>query len=145
MLTYKNQNKISSKNLNVPFNRLVHVLQECLRHKINFQFLPQSEEMVNYTLKIISQDELERVLTIIGAEASPKVSPMLIRALFWVAVSSSPHASDLIAEGALVVESAFHIDDLPVTIHAPPTLPEGIEEAAEAVENKAIHIFNPKL
>jgi len=44
-----------------------------------------------------------------------------------------PHASDLIAEGALAVESASHIDDLTLTIHAHPTLPEGIEEAAEAV------------
>ncbi|MDZ7341768.1 MAG: FAD-dependent oxidoreductase, partial [candidate division KSB1 bacterium] len=56
-----------------------------------------------------------------------------------------PHASDLIAEGALAVESASHVDDLTLTIHAHPTLPEGIEEAAEAVENKAIHIFNPKI
>lgn len=56
-----------------------------------------------------------------------------------------PHASDLIAEGALAVESASHIDDLTLTIHAHPTLPEGVEEAAEAVENKAIHIFNPKM
>ena len=56
-----------------------------------------------------------------------------------------PHASDLIAEGALAVESASNIDDLALTIHAHPTLPEGIEEAAEAVENKAIHIFNPKM
>ncbi len=55
-----------------------------------------------------------------------------------------PHASDLIAEGALAVESASHIDDLTLTIHAHPTLSEGVEEAAEAVENKAIHIFNPK-
>ncbi len=53
-----------------------------------------------------------------------------------------PHASDLIAEGALAVESASHIDDLTLTILAHPTLPEGIGEAAEAVENKAIHIFN---
>ena len=55
-----------------------------------------------------------------------------------------PHASDLIAEGALAVESASHIDDLSLTIHAHPTLTEGISEAAEAVGNKAIHIFNPK-
>ncbi len=55
-----------------------------------------------------------------------------------------PHASDLIAEGALAVESSMHYDDLSLTIHAHPTLPEGIGEAADAVENKAIHIFNPK-
>ncbi len=54
-----------------------------------------------------------------------------------------PHASDLIAEGALAVESASHVDDLTLTIHAHPTLPEGIGEAADAVANKAIHIFNP--
>ncbi len=51
------------------------------------------------------------------------------------------HASDLIAEGALAVEMAAHIEDLTLTIHAHPTLPEGLNEAAEAVENKAIHIF----
>jgi len=54
-----------------------------------------------------------------------------------------PHASDLIAEGALAVASASHVDDLTLTIHAHPTLPEGIEEAAEQVEHRAIHIFSP--
>ncbi len=52
-----------------------------------------------------------------------------------------PHASDLIAEGALAVETAAHIEDLLFTIHAHPTLSEGLGEAAEAVEKKAIHIF----
>ncbi len=56
-----------------------------------------------------------------------------------------PHASDLIAEGGLAVESGAHIDDLSLTIHAHPTLTEGMVEAAEAVEEKAIHIFNPKM
>lgn len=56
-----------------------------------------------------------------------------------------PHASDLISEGALAVESGAHFDDLSLTIHAHPTLTEGIVEAAEAMENKAIHIFNPGL
>lgn len=55
-----------------------------------------------------------------------------------------PHASDLISEGTLAVESGAHIDDLSLTIHAHPTLTEGIVEAAEAIESKAIHIFNPK-
>lgn len=52
-----------------------------------------------------------------------------------------PHASDLIAEGALAVETGAHIDDLTLTIHAHPTLAEGVGEAAEAVQQKAIHIF----
>ncbi|MBN2012292.1 dihydrolipoyl dehydrogenase [candidate division KSB1 bacterium] len=53
------------------------------------------------------------------------------------------HASDLIAEGGLAVESGAHVDDLSLTIHAHPTLTEGIMEAAEDIEHKAIHIFNP--
>lgn len=55
-----------------------------------------------------------------------------------------PSATDLIAEGALAVQSASHFEDLTLTIHAHPTLPESIEEAAEQVERHAIHIFNPK-
>ncbi len=54
-----------------------------------------------------------------------------------------PHASDLISEGALAVASASHIDDLTLTIHPHPTFSETLEEAAEQVENKAIHIFTP--
>ncbi len=54
-----------------------------------------------------------------------------------------PHASDLIAEGALAVESALHVEDLSLTIHAHPTLPEGLGEAAEDIDRKAIHIFSP--
>jgi len=54
-----------------------------------------------------------------------------------------PHASDLIAEGCLAVASASHIDDVTLTIHPHPTLPESIEEAVEQIEHKAIHIFNP--
>ena len=53
-----------------------------------------------------------------------------------------PHASDLISEGCLAVASASHVDDLTLTIHPHPTLPESIEEAAEQVEHRAIHIFS---
>jgi dihydrolipoamide dehydrogenase len=55
-----------------------------------------------------------------------------------------PHASDLISEGSLAVASASHVDDLSLTIHPHPTLPESIQEAAEQVENKAIDIFTPR-
>ncbi|MEW6349824.1 MAG: dihydrolipoyl dehydrogenase [Thermodesulfobacteriota bacterium] len=55
-----------------------------------------------------------------------------------------PHASDLIAEGCLAVASASHMDDLTLTMHPHPTLPESIEEAAEQIEHRAIHIFNPQ-
>ena len=57
-----------------------------------------------------------------------------------------PHASDLISEGALAVASASHIDDLTLTIHPHPTLPESIEEAAEQVERmRYIYLAHPKV
>ncbi len=54
-----------------------------------------------------------------------------------------PSASDLIAEGCLAVASASHFDDLTLTMHPHPTLPESVEEAAEQIESRAIHIFSP--
>jgi dihydrolipoamide dehydrogenase len=50
-----------------------------------------------------------------------------------------PSASDLIAEGCLAVTSAMHFEDLTLTIHPHPTLPESIEEAAEEVADRGIH------
>lgn len=54
-----------------------------------------------------------------------------------------PSASDLIAEGCLAVASASHFEDLTLTMHPHPTLPETIQEAAEQIENRAIHLFAP--
>jgi dihydrolipoamide dehydrogenase len=47
----------------------------------------------------------------------------------------------LIAEAALAIEMGATSEDLALTIHTHPTLPETIMEAAEAVHGKAIHIF----
>ena len=44
-----------------------------------------------------------------------------------------PGASELIAEGALAVETALTVEDLAATIHAHPTLSETLMEAAEAL------------
>lgn len=51
-------------------------------------------------------------------------------------------ASSLISEGALAIEMGATIEDIALTIHPHPTLPEGIMEAAEAAMGKAIHITN---
>lgn len=84
---------------------------------------------------------LGRALTMGDAEGMTKiVSDADSGAVLGVHIVG-PHASDLIAEGALAVETGAHLDDLTLTIHAHPTLPEGLGEAAEAVEHKAIHIF----
>ncbi len=55
-----------------------------------------------------------------------------------------PGASDLIAEGALAIEMGAFIDDLSLTVHAHPTLAEGLMEAAKAAVGEAIHALNPK-
>ena len=53
-----------------------------------------------------------------------------------------PHASDLIAEAALALEMAAFTDDVGLTVHAHPTLPEAIMEAMKAVTSEAIHMLN---
>ncbi|MEZ5963980.1 MAG: dihydrolipoyl dehydrogenase [Planctomycetota bacterium] len=54
-----------------------------------------------------------------------------------------PEVTELIAEAALAIELGATTEDLAMTIHAHPTLPETIMEAAEAVHGKAVHIFQP--
>jgi dihydrolipoamide dehydrogenase len=51
-----------------------------------------------------------------------------------------PRASDMIAEGALAVEFQGSAEDIARTVHAHPTLPEAVREAALAVAGRAIHI-----
>jgi dihydrolipoyl dehydrogenase len=51
-------------------------------------------------------------------------------------------ASDIIAEAALAIEMGALADDISLTIHAHPTLPEAIMEAAKASLGEAIHIQN---
>jgi len=51
-------------------------------------------------------------------------------------------ASDVIAEAALAIEMGALADDISMTIHAHPTLPEAIMEAAKASLGEAIHIQN---
>jgi dihydrolipoamide dehydrogenase len=51
-------------------------------------------------------------------------------------------ASDVIAEAALAIEMGALADDVGLTVHAHPTLPEAIMEAAKASLGEAIHIQN---
>jgi dihydrolipoamide dehydrogenase len=51
-------------------------------------------------------------------------------------------AGDVIAEAALAIEMGALAEDLSLTIHAHPTLPEAIMEAAKASLGEAIHIQN---
>jgi dihydrolipoamide dehydrogenase len=50
-----------------------------------------------------------------------------------------PHASDIIHEAALAIRNNLTAGDIAKTIHAHPTLAEGLFEAAEDVHGNAIH------
>ena len=56
-----------------------------------------------------------------------------------------PDASDLISELALAIEMGASVEDIALTIHPHPTLPEGIMETAEAALGRAIHVLNRRL
>ncbi|MBI3449160.1 MAG: dihydrolipoyl dehydrogenase [Acidobacteria bacterium] len=51
-----------------------------------------------------------------------------------------PHATDLIAEAVVAMKAEATVDELVHTVHAHPTLAEGIHEAAEGVLGSYIHI-----
>jgi dihydrolipoamide dehydrogenase len=51
-----------------------------------------------------------------------------------------PRASDLIAELATAMELGASAEDVARSVHAHPTLPEAVKEAALAVAKRAIHI-----
>ena len=51
-------------------------------------------------------------------------------------------ASDLISEATLAIEMGATLEDIALTIHPHPTLPETIMEAAENALGRAIHIQN---
>ncbi len=53
-------------------------------------------------------------------------------------------ASNIIAEATLAIEMGARVEDLALTVHAHPTVPESLMEAAEAALGHAIHIFQKK-
>jgi dihydrolipoamide dehydrogenase len=52
-----------------------------------------------------------------------------------------PHASDLIHEAAVAIRNGLKTKDIAKTIHAHPTLSEGLMEAAEDVHGEVIHVL----
>jgi dihydrolipoamide dehydrogenase len=55
-----------------------------------------------------------------------------------------PEVTELIAEATLAIEMGATTEDIARTIHAHPTLPEAMMEAAEAVHRMAVHIYQKK-
>lgn len=56
----------------------------------------------------------------------------------------APQAESLIGEGVIALEMGATIEDIGLSIHPHPTLTESIQDAAESIHGKAIHIVNPK-
>ena len=54
-----------------------------------------------------------------------------------------PEASDLISEAALAIELGATLDDLVLTVHPHPTLPEALMEAAEVAKGTPVHVAKP--
>lgn len=52
-----------------------------------------------------------------------------------------PEVSEFIGEAALAIEMGATSEDIALTVHTHPTLPESMMEAAEAVHGMAVHIF----
>ncbi len=83
-----------------------------------------------------------RALTLGGAEGVVKVVGDEETDLLLGVFITGPQAGELIAEATLALEMGATITDLALTVHAHPTLSEGLMEAAEAFHRQAIHILN---
>jgi len=80
--------------------------------------------------KAHAMGEIAGMFKIISDEATDKILGAHI---------IGPHASDLVHEIAVAMEKGLTVKDIAGTIHAHPTLAEGIMEAAEDVHDSAIH------
>jgi len=56
-----------------------------------------------------------------------------------------PWASDLISEAVTVMEFGGSAEDMARTVHAHPTLPEAVREAALDVDGRSIHVLSAKI
>lgn len=81
--------------------------------------------------KAHAMGEISGFIKIVVDEATDKVLGVHI---------IGPHASDLVHEGAVAIRAGLKVRDIAETIHAHPTLSEGIMEASEDVHNEAIHV-----
>ena len=83
--------------------------------------------------RAIAMDHTEGFVKVVGDKAS--------KLLLGVTICG-PEASDLIAEAALALEMGAYLEDVALTVHAHPTLPEAFMEACKAALGEAIHALN---
>jgi len=85
---------------------------------------------------------LGRAIAIDHTEGFVKVIADKESKLLLGATIVGAEASDLIAEAALALEMGAYVEDVALTIHAHPTLPEAFMEACKAALGEAIHALN---
>jgi dihydrolipoamide dehydrogenase len=85
---------------------------------------------------------LGRALTLGQAEGAVKVIADAHDGTLLGVEMVGPRVTDVIAEATLAVQQRLRLSDLELTMHAHPTLPEALLEAALAAEGRAIHIQN---
>jgi dihydrolipoamide dehydrogenase len=85
---------------------------------------------------------LGKALAIDHAEGFVKVVGDRQSKLLLGATMCGPEAADLVAEAALALEMGAYLEDVALTIHAHPTLPEAFMEACKAALGEAIHALN---
>jgi dihydrolipoamide dehydrogenase len=85
---------------------------------------------------------LGRAIAIDHTEGFVKVVADRATRLLLGAVFVGPEASNLVAEAALAIEMGATVDDVALTIHAHPTLPEAFQEACMAAMGEALHVLN---
>ena len=83
--------------------------------------------------RAIAIDHTEGFVKVVGDRAS--------KLLLGVTLCG-PEASDLVAEATLALEMGAYLEDVALTIHAHPTLPEAFMEACKAALGEAIHALN---
>lgn len=83
--------------------------------------------------RAIAIDHTEGFVKVVGDKASKLLLGCTI---------CGPEASDLIAEAALALEMGAYLEDVALTVHAHPTLPEAFMEACKAALGEAIHALN---
>ncbi len=85
---------------------------------------------------------LGRAIAINHTEGFVKVVADRASKLLLGVTMCGPEASDLIAEAALALEMGAYLEDVALTIHAHPTLPEAFNEACRAALGESIHMLN---
>ena len=85
---------------------------------------------------------LGRALAIQHSEGFVKVVADRESKLLLGVTIVGPEASDLIAEATVALEMGAYLEDVALTIHAHPTLPEALMEACKAALGEAIHRLN---